>query len=244
MATPRRADTSATSACEPSPPAMPITSAPPVTARSASSTRSSPGPNSTASMPRARHASASRNLAAFPPPLRGLMIRTPRVAGGTGSPGVAARLSLPVSTPAATATSVTAAASSPTRTRTGPKPWEGSGPKDTSRYPTAAAVPTRTATTRYPPRRVTANQAPTTAIASRASSTGIRRTSPTSANTATAPTTTTPATTANAANRCRTAIPPALIAVDADEGPGDPLDGVPTPIRRPRRGWHRPSRRR
>ncbi|MFI5067544.1 MAG: hypothetical protein ACHP9Z_26670, partial [Streptosporangiales bacterium] len=44
----------------------------------ASSRRSSPGSRTTGSMPRRRHSLASANLAAFPPPDLGFMIRTPR----------------------------------------------------------------------------------------------------------------------------------------------------------------------
>ena len=72
----RRAATDATKACDPSPPAIPITSAPRAIAASASCTRSSPCLRTTGSMPRARHSSASLNCSAFPPPDFRFMIST------------------------------------------------------------------------------------------------------------------------------------------------------------------------
>jgi hypothetical protein len=73
---PDRAATAATRACDPSPPAMPMTSAPCATASSASRSRSSPGPSTTVAMPRSPHSCARRNRSAFPPPDFRFMIRT------------------------------------------------------------------------------------------------------------------------------------------------------------------------
>ena len=67
-----------TSACDPSPPAMPMTSAPRSIARRASSRRSSPGWRTIASMPRCWHSSTSPNRSTFPPPDFAFMMRTPR----------------------------------------------------------------------------------------------------------------------------------------------------------------------
>ena len=81
--------TLATSACDPSPPAMPITSAPRSIASRASWSRSSPGWRTTGSMPRRWHSSTRANRSAFPPPDLGFMIRTPWSAGSTWVPGAA-----------------------------------------------------------------------------------------------------------------------------------------------------------
>ena len=62
------AATAATTACEPSPPAIPITSAPRATASSASARRSSPGASTTGSMPRCAHSPWRSNLSTLPPP--------------------------------------------------------------------------------------------------------------------------------------------------------------------------------
>jgi len=86
--TPLAAATPATSAWEPSPPAIPITSAPPATACSASRRRSSPGASTTGSIPRRRASETRLKRSTLPPPDLGFISRTGRVAGPTGSPGV------------------------------------------------------------------------------------------------------------------------------------------------------------
>ena len=70
------AATAATAACDPSPPAMPRASAPARTAAVARVVRSSPGSKRIGSMPRARHCATRSKRAAFPPPERGLTMRT------------------------------------------------------------------------------------------------------------------------------------------------------------------------
>src|SRR6478735_4664793 len=75
----------ATSACEPSPPAMPITSAPRAIASRASCSRSSLRASVTVSMPRAWAAAANSGLA-FPPPDHGFMIWIGCCAAPTASP--------------------------------------------------------------------------------------------------------------------------------------------------------------
>ena len=72
---------------EPSPPAMPITSAPPAIASSASWSMLLPDPSTTASMLRARHSPARSNRTAFPPPDFGFISSTGCVAAGAGLPG-------------------------------------------------------------------------------------------------------------------------------------------------------------
>ena len=73
--------------CLPMPPAMPITSAPPATAASATPARSCPGVSTTGSIPRRRHSPTRPKRSAFPPPLPRLRIRTACRAGGTARPG-------------------------------------------------------------------------------------------------------------------------------------------------------------
>ena len=92
MGTPRSAAMLATSAWDPSPPAMPITSAPLSMASRASCSRSSPGCRTMGSMPRVLHSSTRWNFSAFPPPDLRFMISAPRRAAGTGVPGVRLRL--------------------------------------------------------------------------------------------------------------------------------------------------------
>ncbi len=86
--------TPATSACDPSPPAMPMTSAPRATASRASVSRSSPASSMTVSMPLACAAAANSGLA-FPPPECGFMISTGRRAAPTGTPGGGASTGAP-----------------------------------------------------------------------------------------------------------------------------------------------------
>ena len=116
MATSRAAATDATIAWEPSPPAIPITSAPRSIASSASSRRSSPGARTTGSMPRSMHAPTSPKRSAFPPPERGLINRTGRRAGATGAPAVGSALSVRTSRPRAQRPSAAATTSSATPT--------------------------------------------------------------------------------------------------------------------------------
>jgi hypothetical protein len=98
---PCAAATVATRACDPSPPAMPMTPAPSEIAFSASCTRSSPGFSTIGSMSRARHSSARRNRVALPPPDLGLMTRTGRSgfqSDAFGSARATARLVRPSAT--------------------------------------------------------------------------------------------------------------------------------------------------
>ena len=69
---PARRRPSATTACEPSPPAIASASAPSATAPRTSCSRSVPSFSSIGSMPRARASSARWNFSAFPPPDLGL----------------------------------------------------------------------------------------------------------------------------------------------------------------------------
>src|SRR5438874_12562812 len=82
--------TEATRAWLPSPPAMPMTSAPPAMTSFASCRRSSPGSRTTGSMPLARHSSTRWNRPTLPPPDFGFIRSTPRLGAGAAVRGVAA----------------------------------------------------------------------------------------------------------------------------------------------------------
>jgi hypothetical protein len=111
----------ATSAWVPSPPATPSRSAPPATAcRASAATSTVPGPSSSAtSAPSASALSFSPNLATFPPPDRGFMIKNARCGGGTSLPGL---LGFPAAgasarRPAPAASTINATATSATHSR-------------------------------------------------------------------------------------------------------------------------------
>ena len=81
----------ATTAMEPSPPAIPSASAPRLTASATSAARSWPGSSTTGSMPRSRARRASDSRTAVPPPERGLMNSTGRCGRRTRRQPIASR---------------------------------------------------------------------------------------------------------------------------------------------------------
>ncbi len=143
--------TPATRACEPSPPAIPSTSAPRAIASRASSARSSPRSSITVSMPCAC-ASATNWGLALPPPDQRLRIRTGRLAGPTGAPRAPSSSMVDGSLRNAVRANH---AKARTRTRTATSPpmlWLRS---NVANAVATAATATTDATSRTAPRRVT-----------------------------------------------------------------------------------------
>jgi hypothetical protein len=155
-ATSCRRATSATRACEPSPPAIPITSAPPATACSASARRSSPRCSTTGATPRRRASSSRPNRSTFRPPDHGFMIRTPCPAGPTKrAPAAAGARSWPIATRAA------AVATRTSRTTATIRNTEPANNRTTAASSATAAA--ALAATRRPPSFTSAVHAATTA---------------------------------------------------------------------------------
>ena len=122
-ASPCSAATSATTAWDPSPPAIPKASAPPEAACSARALRSSPSWNTTASRPRRRASSTSCRLTTFPSPDFGFMITTPCVADGTGYQRRVRAASTSQRSAAVPKDAATAIPTSTVATASAPVPW-------------------------------------------------------------------------------------------------------------------------
>ena len=163
---------SATTACDPSPPAIAIASAPRASCRSTVDSRLISMDISTGSMPRLRASSARWNRVALPPPDRGLKISTGRDGRSTG--GSWTRL-----TSASRAHETAPAAQTRTSTVARGSRLSSSATATTTR---ATAVATRTR--RAAPRRRRPCQAPATARPTRSSTHSPRGKSATAAITA------------------------------------------------------------
>ena len=230
MGMPRSAAMLATSACDPSPPAMPMTSAPRSIASRARSSMSSPGWSTTGSMPRVRHSSARWNFSAFPPPDFRFMISTPCSAAGTGVPVVALLLSVRTSRESAYRASATATTRRASRHTT-----DHTADSETTIAATnaTAATPNATATMRAVPARVSAYHTASTMTTSSANTATSGPTRSIASTTVEIATTTTSAIDRIAATRRGSAGFELVVAVRT-RPPPPPAPQDPTPRPRPR----------